>query len=220
MHKSHLLARTWSIFIHMESQIQFFLQLLAKRFYCCHCRRRRRRHRRRHTHTHGWHYRNTYSVWMLFIESNVPFANDWILLSYNDNKLKLLKSRNESFRMHEISLAFSSNNCNDVNPRNTFAGKSLILLPYKTLFEIMENGMECICGSSFVSSNSNLRVLTVLSAIWVRRTHHGLHVRYYCLTNRCDAIVWNSQMLSVWFRWWNFAPNAYIRQNGMGKKRN
>lgn len=36
--------------------------------------------------------------------------------------------------MHEISLAFSSNNWSDVNPRNTFAGKSLILLPYKTLF--------------------------------------------------------------------------------------
>lgn len=77
---------------------------------------------------------NTYSVWMLFIESNVPFASDWMLLSYNDNKLKLVKSRNESFRMHDISLAFSNNNCNDVNPRNTFAGKSLILLPYKTLF--------------------------------------------------------------------------------------
>lgn len=77
---------------------------------------------------------NTYSVWMLFIESNVPFASDWMLLSYNDNKLKLVKSRNESFRMHDISLAFSNNNCNDVNPRNTFAGKSLILLPYRTLF--------------------------------------------------------------------------------------
>lgn len=75
----------------------------------------------------------TYSVCMLFIESNVPFASDWILLSYNDNKLKLVKSLNESFRMHEISFAFSNSNCNDVNPRNTFVGRFFILLPYKTL---------------------------------------------------------------------------------------
>lgn len=78
----------------------------------------------------------TYSVWMLFIESNVPFANVWILLSYSDNKLKLVKSLNESFRIHEISFAFNSSNCNDVNPRNTFVGRFFILLPYKTLFHI------------------------------------------------------------------------------------
>lgn len=76
----------------------------------------------------------TYKVWMLFIDSNVPFASDWILLSYNDNKLKLVRSLNESFRIHEISFAFSNSNCSDVNPRNTFVGKFLILLPYKTLF--------------------------------------------------------------------------------------
>lgn len=70
---------------------------------------------------------------MLFIESNVPFASDWILLSYNDNKLKLVKSLNESLRMHEISFALSNSNCNDVNPRNTFVGRFFILLPYKTL---------------------------------------------------------------------------------------
>lgn len=71
----------------------------------------------------------TYSVWMLFIESNVPFASDSILLSYNDNRLKLFKSLNVSFRMHDISLAFNNSSCNDVNPRNTFVGRFFILLP-------------------------------------------------------------------------------------------
>lgn len=56
-----------------------------------------------------------------------------MLLSYNDNKLKLLKSLNESFLIQEISFAFSNNNCNDVSPLNTPAGSSLILFPYKTI---------------------------------------------------------------------------------------
>lgn len=80
----------------------------------------------------------TYSVCMLFIESNVPFASDWILLSYNDNKFRLVKSLNESLRMHEISFAFNSSNCKDVNPRNTFVGRFFILLPYKTLWKKMQ----------------------------------------------------------------------------------
>lgn len=77
----------------------------------------------------------TYSVCILFIESKVPFAKDCILLSYNDNKLKLARSLNESFRMQDISFAFNNSNCKDVSPRNTCAGKSFILLPYKTLLE-------------------------------------------------------------------------------------
>lgn len=75
----------------------------------------------------------TYNVCMRFMASKVPFSSEWMLLSYSDNKLRLCKSRNESFRMHEISLAFSSSNCSDVKPRNTLAGNSLILLPYNTL---------------------------------------------------------------------------------------
>lgn len=82
----------------------------------------------------------TYNVCILFIESNVPFANVWILLSYNDNKLKLVKSLNESFRMHEISFAFNNSNCNEDNPRNTFVGKFFILLPYSTLKINVEKG--------------------------------------------------------------------------------
>lgn len=75
----------------------------------------------------------TYKVCMLFNESNVPFDSDWMLLSYNDNKLRLVRSLNESLRIHEISLAFNSNNCNDDSPRKTFVGRFLILLPYNTL---------------------------------------------------------------------------------------
>lgn len=75
----------------------------------------------------------TYSVCMLFKDSNVPFDNDWMLLSYNDNKLKLVRSLNASLRMQEISFAFNSNNCNDDKPRKTFVGRFFILLPYKTL---------------------------------------------------------------------------------------
>lgn len=56
-----------------------------------------------------------------------------MLLSYNDNKLKLFKSLNESFLMQEISLAFNNNNCSDVSPLNTPAGSSFILLPYNTI---------------------------------------------------------------------------------------
>lgn len=76
---------------------------------------------------------STYSVWMLFIESKVPFASVWMLLSYSDSKLKLAKSLNVSFRMHVISFAFNSSNCSELNPRNIFVGKFFILLPYKTL---------------------------------------------------------------------------------------
>lgn len=65
--------------------------------------------------------------------SKVPLANDCILLSYNESKLKLCKSRNASLRMQEISLAFNKSNCNEVRPLKTPEGKSLILLPYKTL---------------------------------------------------------------------------------------
>lgn len=71
----------------------------------------------------------TYSVWILFIESNVPFARDCMLLSYRDKRLKLCKSLNVSFLIHEISFAFNNNNCRDVNPLKTPAGKSFILLP-------------------------------------------------------------------------------------------
>lgn len=70
---------------------------------------------------------------MLFIASKVPLASDWMLLSYSDSKLRLCRSLNESLRMHEISFAFKSSSCNEVRPRKTLAGRSLILLPYNTL---------------------------------------------------------------------------------------
>lgn len=79
------------------------------------------------------HSNNTYKVCILFNESNVPFDSDWMLLSYNDNRLRLVRSLNESLRIHEISFAFSNNNCNDDSPRKTFVGRFFILLPYKTL---------------------------------------------------------------------------------------
>lgn len=40
--------------------------------------------------------------------AKVPLANERILLSYRDNKVRLVKSLNRSVRMHDISLAFSN----------------------------------------------------------------------------------------------------------------
>lgn len=40
--------------------------------------------------------------------AKVPLANERILLSYKDSKVRLVKSLNRSVRMHDISLAFSN----------------------------------------------------------------------------------------------------------------
>lgn len=51
---------------------------------------------------------NTNSVLMLRKLAKVPLANERILLSYRDSKVRLVKSLNRSVRMHDISLAFSN----------------------------------------------------------------------------------------------------------------
>lgn len=51
---------------------------------------------------------NTNNVLMLRRLAKVPLANERILLSYRDNKVRLVKSLNRSVRMHDISLAFSN----------------------------------------------------------------------------------------------------------------
>ncbi len=71
----------------------------------------------------------TYNVWIFFKASNVPLANDCMLLSYSDSKLKPLKSLNASLRTHVISLAFNNNSWSEKSPLKTPAGSSLILLP-------------------------------------------------------------------------------------------
>lgn len=76
----------------------------------------------------------TYNVWIFFRASNVPLANDWMLLSYRDNKLRLCRSLKASLRMQVISFAFRRSNWREERPLNTPAGSSLILLPYKTLW--------------------------------------------------------------------------------------
>lgn len=111
-------------------------------------------------------FRFTYSVWMLFIASKVPLANDWMLLSYSDNRLRLCRSLNESLRMHEISLAFNSNSCSEVSPRKTLAGRSLILFPYNTL-----DKKKTFLVQETRDSGRNLN-LTKLSATSVRWRHH------------------------------------------------
>lgn len=86
----------------------------------------------------------TYNVWMDFKYSNVPLASDCKLLSYSDSKLRLCKSRNASRRMHSISLAFSSSSCSEFSPLKTPLGRSLILLPYSTLWIVEEEGLRSI----------------------------------------------------------------------------
>jgi hypothetical protein len=76
--------------------------------------------------------RAKWRVWMLRKESKLPFASDWMLLSYRDRRLKLWRSRKVSFLIHEISLAFKRRSCKDTRPWKTPDGRSFILFPYKT----------------------------------------------------------------------------------------
>lgn len=139
---------------------------------------------------------------MLFIASNVPLASDWMLLSYSDNKLRLCKSLNESLRMHDISFAFKSKSCSDVRPRKTLAGRSLILLPYKTLKRKHVLPFKTL---KLLSHEKLTKSLTT----WDRWKHHEPHVKCCCSKDQYDEVAWSLKTISVAVRWWNSAPNVY-----------
>lgn len=92
--------------------------------------------------------------------SKVPFLKDFILLSYRERSVRLVRSRNKSVLMHDISFAFRNlnnkhdccsiylmkvyqnlywycilthSNCKFVRPWKIPGGSSEILFPYSTL---------------------------------------------------------------------------------------
>lgn len=78
-----------------------------------------------------------YKVLMFSKGSSVPLYIVLILLSYKESKFKFCKSLNVSLLMQDISFAFNSRSCNDVNPLKMLTGNSFILFPYKTLKHVI-----------------------------------------------------------------------------------